>query len=217
MTSAVTVVALAAALGLLASPRLVSVADGLIATRVDGTPPVTSTWSVSIGAVLGFAAVAAAFGLDGQLPAYMFLVALLVVLSAVDLATKQLPRRLVHLALLGGVVLLTPVGLAAGEPERIAWAAVGALVAFVTLALVHVMLRGGLGWGDVRLGAALGWYVGYQGLRYLPVVLFVAFVLSGLVGAGLMAARRVGRRTMIPFGPFLAAGTVLTLLTVPVG
>jgi leader peptidase (prepilin peptidase)/N-methyltransferase len=217
MTSAVIVAALAAGLGLLASPRLVGVADGLIATRVDGPPPTTSLRWVAVAAAVGFAAVAAAIGFGGELPAYLFFAAVLLVLSAVDIATKQLPRRLVHIALVGGVVLLAPAAVAAGEPERILWASLGAFVAYGTLALLHLVLRGGLGWGDVRLGAAIGWFVGFQGLRYLPLVLLVAFGLSGLVGVGLLVTRRAGRRTMIPFGPFLAAGTVVALLAVPAG
>ena len=67
----------------------------------------------------------------------------------------------------------------------------------------------------MRLGAPLGWFVGFQGLRYLPVALFLAFVLSAVVGIVLMLTRRANRRTMVPFGPFMALGALGSLLLVP--
>ena len=84
--------------------------------------------------------------------------------------------------------------------------------AFVVLAVLHVVARGGFGFGDVRLGAVLGWYLAWQGLRYVPAGLFLAFVLSAVTGLALMALGRSGRRTAIPFGPFLAIGAVLALV-----
>ena len=143
---------------------------------------------------------------------YLFLIAALVVLSFVDLATKTLPRRLVHMALAVGIVLLTPIAVFMGEPQRVLWATVGALGAFAVLTVLHVAARGGLGYGDVRLGAMLGWFVAWEGLRHVPVGLFLAFVLSAVVGLALIASGRASRRTAIPFGPFLAIGGVLALL-----
>ena len=214
MSPDVLVVALASVLGLLVSPWLADRTDALIAERVEEPRP-TSRPLVAFCCAFGFAVVATAIGPHGQLPAYLFLAAVLVVLSFVDIVTKKLPRQVVHAALAGGVVMLTPVAVATGEPERIAWAAVGAVISYGSLALLHLVLRGGLGWGDVRLGAPLGWFVGFQGLRYLPVALFLAFVLSAVVGIVLMLTRRVNRRTMVPFGPFMALGAVATLLLVP--
>ena len=63
--------------------------------------------------------------------------------------------------------------------------------------------RGGLGFGDVKLAAWLGFYLGP---RALPVALFTAAILGGLVAAVLLLTGRRGRRDVIPFGPFLAAG-----------
>ncbi len=81
--------------------------------------------------------------------------------------------------------------------------------------MLHVVARGGFGFGDVRLGAMLGLYLAWQGLRYVPVGLFLAFVLSAITGIALMAFGRAGRRTAIPFGPFLAVGAVLALTAGP--
>jgi leader peptidase (prepilin peptidase)/N-methyltransferase len=202
------------ALALLVAPWLTQVTHEFIRRRTrEGVAPRPVDHRLVAGATaLGFAATALSFGLSAQLPAYLLLVALLVVLSFVDLATMTLPRPLVHAALVGGVVLLVPVAAFAGEPERLLWGTVGALGAFVALAVLHYVANGGFGFGDVRLGAVLGWYLAWQGLMYVPVGLFLAFVLSAVVGLSLIALGRAGSRSAIPFGPFLAVGAVLALV-----
>jgi leader peptidase (prepilin peptidase) / N-methyltransferase len=210
-------IALAAAciaLALLVAYWLTPVIRDFVGRRTpEGVAPRPVGYPIVAGATaLGFGATALSFGRSAQLPAYLFLVALLVVLSFVDLATKTLPRPLVHTALVGGIVLLVPVGALAGEPQRLLWATLGAVGAYVALTVLHVVASGGFGFGDVRLGAVLGFYLAWQGLRYVPVGLFLAFVLSALTGLALIALGRAGRRTAIPFGPFLAVGAVLALV-----
>lgn len=67
----------------------------------------------------------------------------------------------------------------------------------------------GMGFGDVKyvmaMGLLLGWPKGLVGL-------FVAFVLGALVGLGLLFAGKVGRKSLLPFGPFLVLGTVIALI-----
>ena len=206
-----------ATFGLLVAPWLTRSARDLISRRTpEGVAPRPVGYPIVAGATaFSFAATALHFGPSWQLPAYLLLATLLVVLSVVDLATKTLPRRLVHLALVGGVALLAPVGALSGEPERLLWATTGAIAAFVTLTALHVAARGGFGFGDVRLGAVLGWYLAWQGLWSLVAGLFLAFTLSALTGLALMAVGRAGRRTAIPFGPFLAIGAILALVGAP--
>ena len=200
--------------GVVISPFLTRITRGSIRRR---TPEGVALRSVDARLVAGatatgFAATALQFGPHVVLAAYLFLVALLVVLSFVDLATKKLPRDLVRVALVGGILLLVPIAVITGEPQRLWWAALGAVGSFVVLAALHFVARGGFGFGDVRLGAMLGWYLAWQGLRYVPAGLFLAFVLSAVTGVTLMALGRLGRRTAIPFGPFLAIGAVLALV-----
>ena len=168
--------------------------------------------AVAAVTALGFAATALHFGPRAELPVYLFLIAALVVLSFVDLATKTLPRRLVHMALAVGIVLLTPIAVFMGEPQRVLWATVGGAGRLRRSHCAAHRSAGGLGYGDVRLGAMLGWFVAWEGLRHVPVGLFLAFVSSAVVGLALIASGRASRRTAIPFGPFLAIGGVLALL-----
>ena len=203
-----------AVLALIVAPWLTRITRNHIRRRTpEGVAPRPVDGRQVAGATaVGFAASGLQFGPRAVLPAYLFLVALLVVLSFVDLATKRLPRDLVHVALASGILILGPIAVIMGEPERLWWATVGAIGSFVVLAALHVVAHGGFGFGDVRLGAMLGWYLAWQGLRYVPAGLFLAFALSAVAGVTLMTLGRITRRTAIPFGPFLAAGAILALV-----
>ena len=206
---------LCASAAVLLAPWLTQLVDRAVSKRSGAATPNWTQVAVAPATAIGFGATALHFGPRPELLAYLFLVAVLVVLSFVDLATKTLPRQLVYVALVGGIALLAPIGALSGQPQRVVWATLGALGAFVVLTVLHVAARGGFGFGDVRLGAMLGWYLAWQGPRFVPVGLFLAFVLSAVVGLALMAFGRAGRRTAIPFGPFLAVGAVLALMTGP--
>jgi leader peptidase (prepilin peptidase)/N-methyltransferase len=69
-----------------------------------------------------------------------------------------------------------------------------------------------MGFGDVKLAALLGLYLGWITLGHVPLGLFVGFALGAVIGIGLMLTRRKSRRDPIPFGPFLAAGAIIAIL-----
>ena len=79
------------------------------------------------------------------------------------------------------------------------------------MAILYVASRGGMGDGDVRLSPLLGAYLGWLGLAYVPVGLFLGFLFGAIVGVAAMVIGRAGRKTAIPFGPFLAAGTIVAV------
>jgi leader peptidase (prepilin peptidase)/N-methyltransferase len=66
-----------------------------------------------------------------------------------------------------------------------------------------------MGMGDVKLAAVLGLYLGFLGWGNLLVGAFAAFLLGGLFGVILMLTRRAGRKTGIPFGPWMILGAWL--------
>jgi len=121
-------------------------------------------------------------------------------------AARPLPR-LPHGDL--GALLALAIGAATGLdqlPEQlIAGAAAGGFLLLAALAR-----PGGMGMGDVKLAGMLGLFLG----REVAVALLVALVVGTLVGIVVMARRGVaeGRRTAIPFGPFLALGGVVAVL-----
>jgi len=85
----------------------------------------------------------------------------------------------------------------------------GALPLFLIDRITILLLKkDGFGYGDVKLMAMVGLFLGWQ----LTLVAFVfAFMFGGLFGAFLMLTKKVGRGSYIAFGPFLCAGTALSL------
>ncbi|MEV5764216.1 A24 family peptidase [Micromonospora sp. NPDC052213] len=131
----------------------------------------------------------------------------------VDAAVHRLPDRLTWPAAAGTWLVLGVAALAGAGPAPWLRATVaGAGLALFFAATTLLLGRRGFGLGDAKLalgvGALLGWY-GWA----LPVAgLMLALLLSGLVGVALLASRRVGWRSHLPFGPFLALGAVAALL-----
>jgi len=144
-------------------------------------------------------------------PSRVLLAPVLVGLSIIDLRERRLPDRIVLPAFGVGFVLLAIGALGDGTPSRIGMAALGAVVFAGLLLVLHLISPSGLGFGDVKLGLLLG---SYLGAVRLSLVLW-GLLLSSLVGVLLalpVALRARSRQASIPFGPALAAGTVLTLL-----
>ena len=92
-------------------------------------------------------------------------------------------------------------------------ALIGAVAGGAGLFLLYLILaiasRGGMGMGDVKLAAVLGLYLGFLGWGNLLVGAFAAFLFGGVFGLVLLAARRAGRKSAIPFGPWMILGAWL--------
>jgi leader peptidase (prepilin peptidase)/N-methyltransferase len=85
-------------------------------------------------------------------------------------------------------------------------AVIGAVIlGFVYFALA-IAVPGGMGLGDVKLAGVLGFVLAYLGWGPLAVGSFSAFVLGGIFAIVLLVIRRTGRRTGIPFGPWMLGG-----------
>ncbi|MFC8845613.1 MULTISPECIES: prepilin peptidase [unclassified Micromonospora] len=197
-----------------AVPRLVS--TGFVPRR-----PVRSRGGAARGRVVAWAAVAAvvfgglgvAPGVGSALPAFLAVAAAGLVLAAVDLACLRLPDPLVGLAALGAVAGLVTAAAVDGRPDRLLAPLAGAGLSFFGYALLALLPGSRLGFGDVKLAAALGLPLGWLGWPALLTGLVLPHVLHGLAVLGLLAARRVGRDTLLPLGPALLAGAWLAALT----
>ncbi len=145
------------------------------------------------------------------IPAYCILMAVLVAQTWIDLRTKRLPREITYTGVVLGAVALAIAAIVIGEPERLWMMALGALIALVAMWLIYIASRGGMGDGDVRLAPLLGLYLGWINPGIVLPGLFFGFVAGAVVGVAMMAVDRAGRRTAVPFGPFLALGTVVAI------
>ena len=152
---------------------------------------------------------AAAVATRSELPwwgtaVYLVLLALLLVLTATDLEQRRLP----HLVLDPLIVLAA---LFVPFNPALHWidALIGAGAAVGFLGLLAVIVRGGLALGDLYLIAPIGLMLGW------PTIfgaLFIGAFLAAAASLVLLATRRVGMRSYIPFGPFLVGGAVIILL-----
>jgi leader peptidase (prepilin peptidase)/N-methyltransferase len=174
--------------------------------KIGTAPLVIEGATVSI-----FVLFALRFGAEPELIAYCILGAALVALTWIDLHERRLPREISYTALGLGAVALAVAALANGEGERIVLMALGAAIAVAVMGGIYVASKGGLGDGDVRLSPLLGMYLGWLNPGIVPVGLFFGFVFGAVVGVALMARGTAGRRTALPFGPFLALGTVVAV------
>lgn len=151
------------------------------------------------------------FGADAVVPAFCILGAALVALVWIDLREFRLPREITYTAFVLGAGALVVAALVNDEPERIWQAFLGAGIALAIMGTIYLASRGGMGDGDVRLAPLLGLYLGYLNPGIVPVGLFLGFLLGAVVGVAVMALGRGDRKTALPFGPFLAAGTVIAV------
>ncbi|HEY7518960.1 MAG TPA: A24 family peptidase [Methylomirabilota bacterium] len=134
--------------------------------------------------------------------AAIFLAAL-VAITVIDLRHQIIPDALT----LPGVV----VGLVASlATNRLSWVESlgGMLLGAGLFVAVIVLSRGGMGGGDLKLGAMLGAFLGWKPLL---VALFLAVMLGGICAVALLASGKLARKDAIPFGPFLALGGVVAL------
>lgn len=136
----------------------------------------------------------------------------LVVLTEIDVRTRRLPREIGYPLFALVMIMVAALSWHDGRVDRFVDALTGATLATVVLLMLYAMTRGGLGDGDVRLAPALGSVAAIGGVPIVWSALFVAFVTAGTWVIVLMALGRTNRRATIPFGPFLAGGTVIAVL-----
>jgi len=157
-----------------------------------------------------FAGFAVRFGPHVVLVAYLYLAAIGLALALIDLDHKRLPDVLtlpsypVTIALLGTAALADHRG---HTPFVRALLAGLALYAFYEV-IAFIQPRG-MGGGDVKLSGVLGLYLGWLGWGELVTGAFAAFVVGGLVSIGLVIFGGAGRKTKVPFGPFMLIGTLV--------
>jgi len=159
------------------------------------------------------AAVAVRFGLSPVLPAFCYLAVAGVPLAFIDARQHRLPDVITlpsypaSLLLLGVAALFVP-----GGPGLFVHALIGMAVAVAFFALLLLLSPTGIGLGDVKLAGPLGAYLGWLGAAAFVTGLMAAWLLAALTAVGLLLTRRATRKSEIPFGPFLVAGTLGAVL-----
>src|SRR3954452_9494840 len=162
---------------------------------------------VELATALVFAAVVAVRGFDADLVLELPFVALLIALAAIDFDHKLLPNKIVYPMAAYGVVATILVDQGDLVENLIAGAG-----AFVFLLAAVIAYPRGMGMGDVKLGGAMGLYLG---LSVIPALL-TAFLTGSVVGLFIIAREgSAGRKKAVPFGVFLALGGIVGVLFGP--
>ncbi|HEY2421895.1 MAG TPA: prepilin peptidase [Neobacillus sp.] len=139
-------------------------------------------------------------GWTGELLVALTLISMFMIIIVSDIHYMIIPDKI--LLWFAGIFLL----------ERVIWpltpwwdSLIGALTGFILLLVIALVSKGGMGFGDVKLYALLGLILGFK-------LVLLSFFLSTLYGAVLgglaLLLKIVKRRQPIPFGPFIAAGTL---------
>jgi leader peptidase (prepilin peptidase)/N-methyltransferase len=143
--------------------------------------------------------------------AYCMLCSALLVITFIDLDFQIIPDRIT----LAGI----PVGIVAGSfllPDPFMRASAlgfkASIIGFLggggLFYLIAVLSRGGMGGGDIKMMAMVGSLMGWKSVL---LTIFLGSFLGSSIGIFLMIYKGKGRKSKIPFGPFLAFGTVITL------
>lgn len=156
---------------------------------VDGVVEPTDLWALSVVVI-----------------AFLYFAAVSIVLTLIDLDIRRLPNSIVLPSYVVAGVLFTVAALLSSEWDALLRAAAGMVALYLFYALLRLVRPGGMGGGDVKLAGVIGIYLGWLGWGALIVGAFAAFVYGGVFGIILILIRRAGRKTAIPFGPWMILG-----------
>lgn len=148
------------------------------------------------------------FGPSTQTAGALLLIWALIALAAIDLDTQLLPDSI--------TLPLVWIGLAFNLGTSycdLPSAVIGAMAGYLSLWSVFWLFKlatgkEGMGYGDFKLLAALGAWLGWQ---MLPAIILLSSIVGAIVGITLIVAARHGRNVPIPFGPYLAAAGLIAL------
>lgn len=132
-------------------------------------------------------------------------------LSFVDIDTHTVPRRSQVIVWTGAAALLSVAGLAGGSVSMTG-AAGGSVAMWGVMKTIEMLSRGDMGPADAVFAGYLGMFVGSRSVSLVPAALMTAFVLGGVAALLLAVVGGFGRRSHLPFAPFLFLGAIISVL-----
>lgn len=172
--------------------------------RISPRYPLVEAFAAVLGLMTAYV-----FGPSWQTVAALGFAWTLLALTLIDLDHKLLPDSLTLPLLWAGLLVNVP-GLFTTLPASVLGAAAGYLALWSVYQLFKLVTgKEGMGYGDFKLLAAIGAWLGWQ---LLPVVILLSAVVGSVVGIALIAFGGRSRQTAIPFGPYLAAAGFIALL-----
>ncbi len=164
---------------------------------------------VEVGTALLFALLCWHYGLSPQLPMALIYACIFLVIFVIDLEHGLILDIVVY----PGMVLAFIFSFF--WPE-LGWPSLGVLsallggaIGFGLMLLPYLISRGGMGGGDVKLAGLIGLAIGFP---HVLIALLMAIIVAGVLAIALIVSRRRTRKQTIPFGPFLAAAAMVTVV-----
>jgi leader peptidase (prepilin peptidase)/N-methyltransferase len=188
-------------------PQVTAIHCAVCRARLGPLPLLELACAVTVGALAG------RFAGTPEVAGYCVLGALGVALAAIDLQVQRLPDRLTLPAYPALIALLGVAAIIGHQAWPLARALIGGLALGGAYLVLGLLRPGGIGGGDIKVAGLAGLALGWLGWRTELGGAALGFVLAGVAGLALLAARRVTLRSHISYGPFLIAGTLLALLT----
>jgi len=148
------------------------------------------------------------FGLTSQLLSLSVLTLLLITISFIDLEFKLILNKLTLLGLLLGSVLSLLLNNFTVKNVLLGFVVGGGVLFLVAILGNLVFRKESMGMGDIKMAAMIGVFLGAKGVG---VSLFFAFVFAALICGVGMLSKRLQMQSYVPFGPFIALGTIFYL------
>lgn len=168
--------------------------------------------TVELATALVFVAVVLRFHAEptvAAVPAYLYLGAVGLALTLIDIDTHRLPNSLVLPSYGVLALLLTGASWATGDFGALLRAVVGGCALYAFYFLPNLIKPGAMGFGDVKLAGLLGAALAWIGWGSFAVGAFAAFLLGGGYAIALMVSRRARRGSRLPFGPWMVLGAAI--------
>ncbi|MEV5716746.1 prepilin peptidase [Amycolatopsis mediterranei] len=146
-----------------------------------------------------------------DLPAFLYFGAIGIALALIDLDCRRLPNAIVLPSYPVLLLLLTASACWRGDWWSLARAGIGGAALFGFYLLLALAYPAGMGFGDVRLAGILGGILAYLSWPALLVGAFGGFLLGAVAGVVVLATGKGGRKTALPFGPFMIAAALVAI------
>ncbi|MCF0149579.1 MAG: prepilin peptidase [Clostridium sp.] len=143
------------------------------------------------------------FGLTLNFVAYSIFASLLIVISYIDLESKDVYSSTTIFGLVLGVIYIL-IGLYTKDTTLIN-NLLGGVIGYLIIYLI-VVITNGMGQGDADIAGICGLFIGIQGVL---VALFLAIVLGGIVASIILLLKLKDKKSEIAFGPYIAIGTII--------
>jgi leader peptidase (prepilin peptidase)/N-methyltransferase len=148
------------------------------------------------------------FGFSGSFISYLILASILIITTGIDIEHQIIPNGLVLIGVIAGISLILTGASVNWLDGLIGFFVGGGIFLLVALLSVWILKKEGMGGGDVKLMGMIGLFMGWK-LTALSILLSI--YAGGLIGGVLLLLKIKKRGDAIPYGPFIAVGTLISI------